>query len=84
MVGKIVVFLQLLKLTEEYVQYKFFPNDNGQDFGIIQVDRKTLKRTLIQDTKGNFETVYKGMAWSKVAKMVKANNFPKEAYSIWA
>ncbi|MBR6636025.1 MAG: hypothetical protein IKK97_01095, partial [Phascolarctobacterium sp.] len=71
-----MIFLQLLKLTEEYVQYKFFPNDNKQDFGIVQVDRKTLKRTLIKDTKGDFETVYKGMAWGKVAKMVKANNFP--------
>ena len=37
--GKIMLTLELLELTEEYVQYKFYPEGNNDNFGIVQVNR---------------------------------------------
>lgn len=39
--------LELLKLTDEYVQYKFFPEDDKSNFGIVQVDVKEPAKRFV-------------------------------------
>jgi hypothetical protein len=71
------------KQTKEYVQYKFFPEGNESDYGIIQVDIGTLNRSLIKDTDANYASTYKGHALYKISQYVEKGEFPETAISIW-
>lgn len=53
--------LLLDEINSEYVQYKFFPTSNHDDYGIVRIDRETLKRKLIKDCQTYSSS--KGMAW---------------------
>lgn len=75
--------LELLKLTDEYVQYKFFPEDDKSNFGIVQVDvKEPAKRFVVQDAK-NVSGMYKGMAMVRVSLLVKNSEFPQTSACAW-
>ena len=75
--------LELLKLTDEYVQYKFFPEDDKSNFGIVQVDvKEPAKRFVVQDAK-NVSGMYKGMAMVRVGLLAKNGDFPQTSACAW-
>ncbi len=75
--------LELLKLTEEYVQYKFFPEGNEDNFGIVQVSLKNyLDRFVVKDAY-DVSDVYHGMAMVRVGMLVKAGEFPQKSGMAW-
>lgn len=78
-----MIRLELLELTKEYVRYKFFPDDEGNDFGVVQVDRRNLKRSLVQETKAGDSTWYRLHAWNSVARFIEKNNFPEKIVIGW-
>jgi hypothetical protein len=70
-----MVTLELLKLTKEYAQYKFFPEGNAENFGIVQVYLKNKVPIMVQDAK-DVSSIYKGMALMRVAKLAEDGEFP--------
>ena len=80
---KRMLTLELLKLTDEYVQYKFFPEDDKNNFGIVQVDvKEPAKRFVAQDAK-NVSGMYKGMAMVRVSLLAKNGDFPQTSACAW-
>lgn len=51
--------LELLELTKEYVQYKFYPEGITDTFGIVQVNLNDFSRVLVKDVDG-VSSGYKG------------------------
>ena len=75
--------LELLKLTAEYVQYKFFPENDKSNFGIVQVDiKEPTKRFVVQDAK-NVSGMYKGMAMFRVSLLAENGDFPQTSACAW-
>ena len=75
--------LELLELTEEYVQYKFFPEGDKNNFGIVQVDvREPMNRFVVQNAK-DISNMYKGMALYRVSLLVKNGEFPQTSACAW-
>lgn len=75
--------LELLALTDEYVQYKFYPEDDKNNFGIVQVDvKEPTKRFVVQDAK-DVSGMYKGMAMVKVSLLAKNGEFPQTSACAW-
>lgn len=75
--------LELLKLTKEYVQYKFFPEDDKDNFGIVQVNRKDHEDCLIIQDAKDVSSVYRRMAIFRVRKLVYDGDFPKTSACAW-
>lgn len=75
--------LELLELTEEYVQYKFYPEGIKDNFGIVQVNRKNFKdRFIVKEVVGVSE-MYRGMAMVRVGKLVQDVEFPETSACAW-
>lgn len=74
--------LELLELTDEYVQYIFYPEGKKDNYGIVQVELKTLKRSLIKDAE-DVGSEYKGQAWAQVTRLIKRGEFPAESGRAW-
>lgn len=74
--------LELLMLTAEYVQYKFYPEGDRDNFGIVQVGLKDFERALIKDAE-DVGSEYKGQAWAQVTRLIKRGEFPAESGSAW-
>ncbi|CDD11792.1 uncharacterized protein BN587_00702 [Phascolarctobacterium succinatutens CAG:287] len=75
--------LELLELTEEYVQYKFYPEGKKDNFGIVQVNRKNFKdRFIVKEVVGVSE-MYRGMAMVRVGKLVQYVEFPETSACEW-
>ena len=75
--------LELLELTDEYVQYKFYPEDDKDNFGVVQVDIKDhTKRFVVQNAK-DVSDMYKGMALYRVSLLVKNGEFPQTSACAW-
>ena len=74
--------LELLELTKEYVQYKFFPEGRTDVFGIVQVNLKDFSRSLVKDAEG-VSSRYKGHAWAQVERLARRGVFPEKSGAAW-
>lgn len=78
-----MIKLRLLKLTDEYVQYKFFPEGDMNDFGIVQVSLKNcLERFIVKKAKNSL-SMYELHAMAHVSNFVKNDNFPETSAREW-
>ena len=75
--------LELLKLTDEYVQYKFFPEGDKSNFGIVQVNLKDPKNRFVVQDAVNVSGMYKGMALFRVSKLIKDGELPETSACAW-
>ncbi len=71
-----------LELTEEYVQYKFFPEGKEDNFGIVQVNLKDFSRVLIKDAEGVLSN-YRGHAAAQVVRLAQRGEFPQRSGAAW-
>ena len=74
--------LELLELTEEYVQYKFFPEGKEDNFGIVQVNLADFNRVLIKDAQ-NVHDWYRRHAWAQVERLARRGVFPQRSGAAW-
>lgn len=81
--GKIMLTLELLELTEEYVQYKFYPEGKKDNFGIVQVNRKNFKDHFIVKEVVDVSDMYRVMAMFRVGKLVQDREFPETSACAW-
>lgn len=77
-----MVKITLHRLTKEYVQYKFFPEGRGEEYGIVQLNLAPRKRVLVKDIENVWDE-YKGHAWHRMEDMAREGNFLQEAWAIW-
>lgn len=75
--------LELLKLTDEYVQYKFFPEGKKGDFGIVQVNLNDFNDRFIVQEAADTSDMYRVMAMFRVGKLVKDREFPETSACAW-
>lgn len=75
--------LELLELTEEYVQYKFYPEGKKDNFGIVQVNRKNFKDRFIVKEAVDVSDMYRVMAMFRVGKLVQDGEFPETSACAW-
>lgn len=81
--GKSMLTLELLELTEEYVQYKFYPEGKKDNFGIVQVNRKNFKDRFILKEAVDVSDMYRGMAMVRIDKLVQDGEFPETSACAW-
>lgn len=81
--GKSMLTLELLELTEEYVQYKFYPEGKKDNFGIVQVNRKNFKDRFILKEALDVSDMYRGMAMVRVGMLVQDGEFPETSACAW-
>lgn len=81
--GKSMLILELLELTEEYVQYKFYPEGKKDNFGIVQVNRKNFKDRFIVKEALDVSDMYRGMAMVRVGMLVQDGEFPETSACAW-
>lgn len=74
--------LEFLEKTNQYVRYKFYPEGDMNDYGIVQVDIHNYERSLIKAAKVKYD-MYTCQAWKKVEQFVKKGEYPKIAISAW-
>lgn len=75
--------LELLELTEEYVQYKFYPEGKKDNFGIVQVNRKNFKDHFIVKEVVDVSDMYRVMAMFRVGKLVQDREFLETSACAW-
>lgn len=78
-----MVRIEFLKKTDDFVQYRFYPECKDDDFGVVQVTLKDFVRTLVRDTDKKYMSWYKRHAWKLVEKYARKNEFPEIAEAIW-
>ena len=74
--------LELLEVTKEYVQYKFYPEGIIDTFGIVQVNLNDFSRVLVKDVDG-VSSGYKGQAWAQVERLARKGTFPEKSGAAW-
>lgn len=77
-----MVKIVLHKLTKEYVQYKFYPEGRGEEYGIVQINLDDYKRVLVKDIDGVW-SAYKGHAWHQAEMLARKGSFPEESWEAW-
>lgn len=75
--------LELFELTKEYVQYKFFPEGDKGNFGIVQVNLKNFKDRFVVRNARDVSDMYKGMALYRVSKLVEHGELPETSACAW-
>lgn len=80
---KSMLTLELLELTEEYVQYKFYPEGKKDNFGIVQVNRKNFKNRFVVQEAVDVSDMYQVMAMFRVGKLVQDGEFPETSACAW-
>ena len=81
--GRSMLTLELLELTEEYVQYKFYPEGKKDNFGIVQVNRKNFTDRFIVKEAIGLSDMYQVMAMFRVGKLVQDGEFPETSACAW-
>lgn len=75
--------LELLKVTDGYVQYKFFPEGDKTNFGIVQVNLKDAKSRFVVQDALDVSGMYKGMAMVRVSELVETGELPETSACAW-
>lgn len=75
--------LELLELTEEYVQYKFYLEGKKDNFGIVQVNRKNFKDRFILKEALDVSEMYQVMAMFRIDKLAQDGEFPETSACAW-
>lgn len=79
-----MVNLYLDFVNEGLVQYRFYPEDQKEDFGIVQVHRATHKRICLKDVdKSKYCIWYKFHVWQAIDEYIDKNRFPEHGVAIW-
>ena len=74
-------WIYLEELTDEKVTYRYYP-ENGEDFGIVSINRKTGQRFHDMPCPG-VASLYAGQAWHRLDEYNRKSNFPEKALVAW-
>lgn len=79
-----MVHLYLDFVNDGIVQYRFYPESQKLDFGIVQVHIKTRKRICLKDVDSSkYYNWYKAHAWQAIDDYIDENNFPEHDTIVW-
>ena len=76
-----MVKIELLELTENFVRYRYFPEDSG-DYGIVSLNRKTGKREL-EKVLNEYPLSYAAHALYRMEEYSKKEKFPQKDVIAW-
>ena len=77
-----MVKIILHKITKEYVQYRFYPEGEDGEYGIIQVNLENYDFDILKDIPGIWDA-YKFHACSHINKLVRNGEFSEESWEAW-
>lgn len=78
-----MVYLEFVGIDGANVVHDYKPESKDAPSGRIAMNRKTKKRRIIDEAKGDEWSAYKGHAWKRIGEMIDAGELKKETYSAW-
>ena len=79
---QIMVTFHLFEITAEKAIYKYYPESETGKYGIVSVDRRTLKRTIDKLCEG-YGDEYAFHALGTIQSFVEKNNFKTKKMIAW-
>lgn len=73
--------IELIEVTEEYVKYRFYPEDS-KEYGVVIYRKITRERDIEEETDG-YSTSYAAHALRRLEEYCEKNTFPKEDIVVW-
>ena len=77
-----MVRIELLSLTETEAIYKYFPEHETENYGIVSVNRQSGKRIIRQAASG-YGSEYAFHACHEIDRYIAANNFKPKGMAAW-
>lgn len=77
-----MVELRFIRFNDDWVEYEYIPEGKEELIGILAINKKTLERKIIKESKETFSN-YKFKALLKMKEFVEENEFPEKYTVAW-
>lgn len=78
-----MVLIKLINLTDEYVEYAYYPEKILESEGVVRLSRKTGERQFIKEPGSDFGRRYAAHALRRIEEYQKNGKFLEKDVVAW-
>ena len=78
-----MVLIKLIYLSDEYVEYTYYPEKDMKAEGIVRFYRKTKERKFVKESKEDFGKRYAAHALGRIEEYQEKGSFLEEDIVAW-